>query len=80
MPAAVQDLPPFFGVFFHLYLNLTAELLRFGDRNFYEDFWNSKSAKVYYRKWNHVVQNWLYVYVFIPVDNRFKNRILTNFG
>lgn len=70
----------FFYVFFHLYLNLTAELLRFGDRNFYEDFWNSKSAKVYYRKWNHVVQNWLYVYVFIPVDNCFKNRILTNFA
>ncbi|KAH9413083.1 Sterol O-acyltransferase 1 [Dermatophagoides pteronyssinus] len=70
----------FFYVFFHLYLNLTAELLRFGDRNFYEDFWNSKSAKVYYRKWNHVVQNWLYVYVFIPVDNRFQNRILTNFA
>ena len=28
-----------FYVFFHLYLNITAEILRFGDRQFYKDWW-----------------------------------------
>ncbi len=28
-----------FYVFFHLYLNITAELLRFADRQFYKDWW-----------------------------------------
>nr|XP_046913001.1 sterol O-acyltransferase 1-like [Dermatophagoides farinae] len=68
----------FFYFFFHAYLNFTAELLRFGDRHYYDDFWNSKSAQEYFRKWNHVVQQWLYVYIFIPIDNRFHNRVLTN--
>ena len=27
--------------FFHCFLNMTAELLRFGDRSFYQDWWNS---------------------------------------
>ncbi|XP_046913001.2 LOW QUALITY PROTEIN: sterol O-acyltransferase 1-like [Dermatophagoides farinae] len=67
-----------FYFFFHAYLNFTAELLRFGDRHYYDDFWNSKSAQEYFRKWNHVVQQWLYVYIFIPIDNRFHNRVLTN--
>ncbi|XP_046912631.2 sterol O-acyltransferase 1-like [Dermatophagoides farinae] len=68
----------FFYFFFHAYHNFTAELLRFGDRHYYDDFWNSKSAQEYFRKWNHVVQQWLYVYIFIPIDNRFHNRVLTN--
>ncbi|CAM9864484.1 unnamed protein product [Heterosigma akashiwo] len=34
-----------FYVFFHLYMNLLAELLRFGDREFYKDWWNSTSLR-----------------------------------
>ena len=29
-----------FYAFFHLWLNILAELLRFGDRLFYKDWWN----------------------------------------
>jgi len=33
-----------FYFYFHLYLNFTAELLRFGDRVFYKDWWNSSEV------------------------------------
>ncbi|URE33174.1 O-acyltransferase [Musa troglodytarum] len=32
-----------FYCFFHLWLNILAELLRFGDREFYKDWWNAKT-------------------------------------
>ena len=32
-----------FYCFFHLWLNILAELLRFGDRAFYKDWWNAES-------------------------------------
>ncbi|VAI77559.1 unnamed protein product [Triticum turgidum subsp. durum] len=31
--------------FFHLWLNILAELLRFGDREFYKDWWNAKTVE-----------------------------------
>lgn len=33
-----------FYYYFHLYLNLFAEVLRFGDRVFYKDWWNSSEV------------------------------------
>lgn len=36
----------FFMVFFHYWFNITAELLRFGDRRFYGDWWNASSLGV----------------------------------
>ncbi|KAJ3603246.1 hypothetical protein NHX12_030988 [Muraenolepis orangiensis] len=38
------------------------QLLRFGDRMFYKDWWNSTSFANYYRTWNVVVHDWLYYY------------------
>eukprot|EP00571_Detonula_confervacea_P011859 CAMPEP_0172302972 /NCGR_PEP_ID=MMETSP1058-20130122/4593_1 /TAXON_ID=83371 /ORGANISM="Detonula confervacea, Strain CCMP 353" /LENGTH=645 /DNA_ID=CAMNT_0013013643 /DNA_START=63 /DNA_END=1997 /DNA_ORIENTATION=+ len=40
----------FYG-FFHCFLNLTAELLRFGDRVFYRDWWNASDVSAYWRLW-----------------------------
>ncbi|XVF88790.1 hypothetical protein PTKIN_Ptkin19aG0079500 [Pterospermum kingtungense] len=34
-----------FYCFFHLWLNIVAELLRFGDREFYKDWWNAKTVE-----------------------------------
>jgi hypothetical protein len=39
-------------------------MLRFGDRQFYLDWWNSTSFNVYYRTWNTLVQDWLYTYIY----------------
>ncbi|XVF35050.1 hypothetical protein REPUB_Repub18cG0111500 [Reevesia pubescens] len=40
-----------FYCFFHLWLNILAELLRFGDREFYRDWWNAKTVEEPVHKW-----------------------------
>ncbi|XP_024017148.1 diacylglycerol O-acyltransferase 1 isoform X2 [Morus notabilis] len=40
-----------FYCFFHLWLNILAELLRFGDREFYKDWWNAKTVEEPVHKW-----------------------------
>lgn len=56
----------FFG-FLHCWLNFWAELLQFGDREFYRDWWNSQSFPEYYRKWNGVVYDWIYTYLYVDL-------------
>ncbi|XP_073708723.1 sterol O-acyltransferase 2 [Garra rufa] len=51
-----------FYAFLHCWLNAFAEMLRFADRMFYKDWWNSTSFANYYRTWNIVVHDWLYYY------------------
>ncbi|OCT95913.1 hypothetical protein XELAEV_18013602mg [Xenopus laevis] len=53
-----------FFAFLHCWLNAFAEMLRFADRMFYKDWWNSTSFSNYYRTWNVVVHDWLYYYVY----------------
>ncbi|XP_075055272.1 sterol O-acyltransferase 2 isoform X2 [Mixophyes fleayi] len=53
-----------FFAFLHCWLNAFAEMLRFADRMFYKDWWNSTSFSNYYRTWNLVVHDWLYHYVY----------------
>uniref|UniRef100_A0A8C5R2G8 O-acyltransferase n=1 Tax=Leptobrachium leishanense TaxID=445787 RepID=A0A8C5R2G8_9ANUR len=53
-----------FFAFLHCWLNAFAEMLRFADRMFYMDWWNSTSFANYYRTWNVVVHEWLYYYVY----------------
>jgi diacylglycerol O-acyltransferase-1 len=51
---------------FHSWLNLTAELLRFGDRLFYKSWWNSQTLDVYWRNWNLPVHNWVIRHLYAP--------------
>ena len=61
----------------HLWHNITAEVLRFADRSrYYGPWWESVSLNDYYRKWNLLVQDWLYAYVYLPVYRRSANRQL----
>ncbi|KAL7984767.1 hypothetical protein Chor_003337 [Crotalus horridus] len=53
-----------FFAFLHCWLNAFAEGLRFADRMFYKDWWNSTSFSNYYRTWNIVVHDWLYYYAY----------------
>lgn len=48
-----------FYFYFHLWLNLLAELTRFGDRQFYKDWWNAKTIDRYWRTWNMPVHHWI---------------------
>ena len=47
----------------HNWQNIWSELLRFGDRRFYSDYL-THDIVLYFRRWNHVIQVWLYRYVF----------------
>ncbi|KAI4335274.1 hypothetical protein L6164_013936 [Bauhinia variegata] len=51
---------------FHLWLNILAELLRFGDREFYQDWWNAKSVEEYWRMWNMPVHKWMLRHIYFP--------------
>ncbi|XP_012526627.1 sterol O-acyltransferase 1 [Monomorium pharaonis] len=48
----------------HSWMNAWAEMLRFADRLFYKDWWNSTTYHEYYRTWNLVVHDWLYTYIY----------------
>jgi len=56
-----------FYLFFHLWLNLLAELTRFGDRQFYRDWWNARTIDKYWRTWNLPVHNWLLRHMYYPL-------------
>ncbi|KAJ3691967.1 hypothetical protein LUZ60_012317 [Juncus effusus] len=55
-----------FYCFFHLWLNILAELLRFGDREFYKDWWNAKNVEEYWRMWNMPVHKWMIRHIYFP--------------
>ena len=61
----------FFG-FLHSWLNCWAEITRFPDRGFYLDWWNSIQFGSYYRKWNIIVHDWLYYFVYLDICRFFK--------
>ena len=48
----------FFAVFQSV-LNALAELMRFGDREFYSEWWNSPSVGTYWRTWNKPVYHFM---------------------
>lgn len=51
---------------FHLWLNIVAELLQFGDREFYKDWWNASTLDDYWRLWNTPVHKWLLRHIYYP--------------
>nr|AXM43876.1 diacylglycerol acyltransferase type-1 [Litchi chinensis] len=55
-----------FYCFFHLWLNILAELLCFGDREFYKDWWNAKTVEEYWRMWNMPVHKWMVRHLYFP--------------
>ncbi|XP_018411699.1 PREDICTED: sterol O-acyltransferase 2 [Nanorana parkeri] len=63
LPGILILLLSFFGLL-HCWLNTFAEILRFADRMFYKDWWNSTSFSNYYRTWNVVIHDWLFYYVY----------------
>jgi diacylglycerol O-acyltransferase-1 len=69
VPAAYMWLAVFYCLF-HSYLNMWAELTRFGDRRFYSDWWNANNLGEYWRKWNQPIHNWLIRHVYYPLRRR----------
>ena len=59
----------FFAVFQSI-LNALAEIMRFGDRQFYKDWWNSPSAGTYWRQWNKPVYHFMRRHIYSPLIGR----------
>ncbi|XP_058026980.1 sterol O-acyltransferase 2-like [Ahaetulla prasina] len=53
-----------FYFFLDCWQNIFAEILRFADRSFYKDWWNSTSFSKFFRSWNGIVHDWLYCYIY----------------
>jgi diacylglycerol O-acyltransferase 1 len=64
-----------FYCFFHSYLNVLAELLRFGDREFYRDWWNAESVSTFWKTWNIPVHNFCLRHIFKPLVNMGVSRL-----
>lgn len=60
----------FFYWFFHSCLNVSAELLRFGDREFYKDWWNAESISEFWQTWNIPVHRWALRHLYKPLLRR----------
>ncbi|XP_046419623.1 sterol O-acyltransferase 1 isoform X2 [Neodiprion fabricii] len=80
MPGTLAFLCGFYCLL-HSWMNASAELLRFADRMFYKDWWNSTSYDAYYRTWNVVVHDWLYTYIYKDIYEIIapRNKMLSTF-
>ena len=58
--------------FLHSCLNIWAELLDFGDRQFYKSWWECRGIEEFMRTWNFLIHNWISQYLYKPT------MILTN--
>ncbi|ETN68334.1 MBOAT family protein [Necator americanus] len=56
-----------FYTIFHAALNFMAEILKFADREFYRDFWNSETIQYFWRTWNIPVHRWAARHVYLPM-------------
>ncbi|KAL5466771.1 hypothetical protein EMCRGX_G030920 [Ephydatia muelleri] len=56
-----------FYFFFHSYMNILGELLRFGDRQFYKDWWNADTIRRFWSSWNIPVHQFALRHVYTPI-------------
>jgi diacylglycerol O-acyltransferase-1 len=59
-----------FFALFQSFLNALAEVMTFGDREFYTDWWNSPSVGTYWRTWNKPVYQFMKRHVYSPLIGR----------
>lgn len=56
-----------FYALFHSGLNIVAELLKFGDRTFYRDWWNAPNVAYFWQNWNIPVHRWCRRHLYLPM-------------
>ena len=79
LPSAVLLIVGFYMIL-HTWMNIWSEIIRHGDRRFYEDWWNSTNFEQYYRKWNMVVHEWLYYYLYNDIRRLSLGKISTTYS
>jgi len=69
----------FFYIYFHSFLNTVGELLRFGDRAFYHDWWNSPNLSSFWQNWNLPVHKWCSRHLYKPLlQNGFSKQFASS--
>jgi hypothetical protein len=71
-----------FFLIFECVLPAYAELASFGDRQFYDDWWNAKDLEEFNRKWNKIVYHFLYTHIYLECRkqynmSRFQSQFMT---
>lgn len=67
----------FFYWFFHSSMNFVAELLRFGDREFYRDWWNAETVTYFWQNWNIPVHKWCLRHFYKPLLRTGVNKLVS---
>ncbi|XP_036064819.1 diacylglycerol O-acyltransferase 1 [Onychomys torridus] len=70
----------FFYWLFHSCLNAVAELMQFGDREFYRDWWNAESVTYFWQNWNIPVHKWCSRHFYKPLLRLGSNRWMARTG
>nr|XP_035961787.1 diacylglycerol O-acyltransferase 1 isoform X2 [Halichoerus grypus] len=70
----------FFYWFFHSCMNAVAELMQFGDREFYRDWWNSESVTYFWQNWNIPVHKWCLRHFYKPMLRRGSSKWVASTG
>jgi hypothetical protein len=61
--------------FLHCWNNIWGELLYFGDRTFYKNFFSCGNVYVMFSKWNFLIHSWIVEYLFKPVVRRTRSGV-----
>ncbi|MCJ8728675.1 hypothetical protein PDJAM_G00007060 [Pangasius djambal] len=67
----------FFYWFFHSSMNFVAELLRFGDREFYRDWWNAETVTYFWQNWNIPVHKWCLRHFYKPLLRKGASKLVS---
>nr|KAF6395748.1 diacylglycerol O-acyltransferase 1 [Molossus molossus] len=70
----------FFYWLFHSCLNAVAELMQFGDREFYRDWWNAESVTYFWQNWNIPVHKWCLRHFYKPMVRRGYSKWIAKVG
>ena len=68
-----------FYIVFHLALNIVGEILCFGDRLFYLDWWNCTDLSYFWRTWNLPVHKWMVLHIYLPLVNNGVSASIASF-
>jgi diacylglycerol O-acyltransferase 1 len=68
-----------FYCFFHLLLNVISEVIHFGDRNFYMDWWNCRNLEEYWKTWNLPVHFFFIRHCYTPLLKKGWSKLAANF-
>ena len=65
---------------FHVLPNFISELLRFGNRDFYRDWWNSTDLQDFWNRWSLPVHQWCVRHIYGPLQRRGYSKVVAASG